>query len=200
MRQLIEQATAEGEPGVGRDHASASVDRAGHNALRAIPTGVTVVTALVGAEPWGTTVSACNVISYSPPMVLVVLGHEGRLAQALPVGGRFVVNVLAEIDEALARCFAGHSGPDARKRLCDAMWHETSSGLPALVNATATYECEVRDVVAVGGRRIVSAGIDAVVERSGRPLVTWRGRFVRVAENQAPSVGPTTWERSADAP
>src|SRR5882724_7912673 len=73
----------------------------GHSA-----SGVTVITTEVDGERFGTTASAVTSLSDAPPMLLVCLNRESTTGQAIDRSGFFVVNILAEEQQALAGRFA----------------------------------------------------------------------------------------------
>src|SRR5262249_52739741 len=65
--------------------------------------GVTVVIALVDGEPHATTVSACTLVSFTPPLVAVFFRAGSRTAGYLRSAGRFSVSVLGGRDVGVAR-------------------------------------------------------------------------------------------------
>src|SRR5579872_7085844 len=69
-------------------------------------TAVTVVTAMDGSRPHGTTVSAFSSLSLDPPLVLVSLDRGSQLLEVITAAGRFGVNVLSRDQAALAARFA----------------------------------------------------------------------------------------------
>ncbi len=83
-----------------------------HDAFRAVlgrfTTGVTVVTAIgPDGQDQGMTVSAFCSLSLTPPLVLICIDHTASMYGSLKVASHFVVNILCEDQEALARRFSG---------------------------------------------------------------------------------------------
>jgi flavin reductase (DIM6/NTAB) family NADH-FMN oxidoreductase RutF len=78
---------------------------------------VSVVTAMNGKLPHGTTVSAFASLSVQPPMVLVALDSGSQLPALVGHGSRFGLNVLTSAQAGLALAFASKSGQANRLRL-----------------------------------------------------------------------------------
>lgn len=74
--------------------------------MAGVCTPVSVVTALDGDRPHGTTVSAFASLSMEPPMVLVALDRKSDLLALVRGSGLFGVNVLGSEQSALATRFA----------------------------------------------------------------------------------------------
>ena len=104
-------------------------------------TGVTVVTALDGEQPFGITVNALSSVSLDPPLVMVALDRRRFLTPIVRAAGRYAVNVLSEDQQALSDCFAGAPVEPGRQRFCGAAWHAGADGLPLIDGAIATLEC-----------------------------------------------------------
>ena len=141
--------------------------------------GVTVTTALVGDERFGTTASAFSSLSLEPPSVLVCLNRTSTTNPAIASAGRFAVNILADDQADLARRF-GMRGID--KFAGVGVDTHSGTGIPLLRGALATLVCEVMDAP-VGGTHTVYFGrvLDAHA-RSGAPLAYYRGQFGRFSE------------------
>ncbi|SDH03582.1 flavin reductase family protein [Klenkia brasiliensis] len=139
--------------------------------MAGVATPVSVVTALDGDLPHGTTVSAFASLSMSPPMVLVSLDSGSDLLDLIRRTRRFGVNVLGSAQSALALSFA-RKGTD---KFVDVAWI-ADQGLPRLPGAPGWLACEVAELVA-GGDHIIALGtvIDADTV-DGAPL-TYHGRL-----------------------
>src|SRR3954453_12184914 len=74
--------------------------------MAGVATPVSVVTAIAGGLPHGTTVSAFASLSMDPPMVLVALDRNSDLLALVRDGGRFGLNVLERGQAELAKRFA----------------------------------------------------------------------------------------------
>jgi flavin reductase (DIM6/NTAB) family NADH-FMN oxidoreductase RutF len=146
------------------------------NVVGHFATGVTVITALAGGRPLGTTASAVTSLSLEPPMMLVCLDRESQTGQAIAAAGRFAVNILGEGQADLARRLATKA-PDKFDGVETA---PGGSGVPLLADALATLECRVVDRT-TGGTHIVFFGeVEQGSARSGAPLAYYRGQFGRL--------------------
>lgn len=76
------------------------------DAMAGVCTAVSVVTAMDGERPHGTTVSAFASLSMAPPMVLVALDRGSELLALVRAEGRFGLNVLGADQASCAARFA----------------------------------------------------------------------------------------------
>ena len=144
-------------------------------------TGVTVVTAAADGRPCGLTVNSFASVSLDPPLVLVCLSRIARAYPCVDAAPRFVVNVLAEGQDDLARVFASTSTDKF------AAFEHTSSpgGAPVFRGVHAWFECET---IArhPGGRThtIHVARVTALATGHGRPLIFHSGRYGSLAATE----------------
>jgi flavin reductase (DIM6/NTAB) family NADH-FMN oxidoreductase RutF len=136
-------------------------------------TGVTIVTAVHEARPFGTTASAVTSLSLEPPMLLICMNKESETGRAVAASERFAVNILGEGQEDLAQRFARKGGDKFDSvPLIDGQWGE-----PLIEDALATLECRVVEQT-VGGTHVVFFGeVEAASSRGGAPLAYYRGQF-----------------------
>jgi flavin reductase (DIM6/NTAB) family NADH-FMN oxidoreductase RutF len=128
------------------------------------------VTTIVGDRPHGTTVSAFNSLSMTPPMVLVSLAESSDLLQDIRLSGRFGVNVLGHHNLAEAQAFATKGA--AKFRSVD--W-VLDDGLPRLPAALGWLSCDVEETF-VGGDHMVLLGLVRSVDSLDGPPLTYHGR------------------------
>ncbi|EME66775.1 MULTISPECIES: flavin reductase family protein [Rhodococcus] len=138
--------------------------------MASVCTPVTVVTALDGARPHGTTVSAFASLSLDPPMVLVALDRGSDLLTVVRSGGRFGVNVLGHGQDALALTFA-RKGTDK----FDGVDWSLSAGVPRVDAAPGWLACRVADLVD-GGDHVVVLGHVEAAARVDHPPLTYHQR------------------------
>jgi flavin reductase (DIM6/NTAB) family NADH-FMN oxidoreductase RutF len=149
-------------------------------------TGVTVVTTLEGdgegAQPWGTTVNSFTGLSLSPPLVLVAIGHERSIHPIIERTGRFAVNILGEMSQALSDCFAGAPSALPREAFCNADYAIGDCGLPILADAIAYVGCSLEQTVEAGDHTIYIARVIEAGTRDepGWPLLYFRRRYLRI--------------------
>jgi flavin reductase (DIM6/NTAB) family NADH-FMN oxidoreductase RutF len=146
-----------------------------------IPAAVTVWTAYgPDGRPAGLTVSSTVVADGDPGAILGLLDEESDLYAAATASGRFVVMVLRDGESRLADQFAGlfpaPGGPFA-----GGGWERTEYG-PVRADARTWAACRVVSTQPVGYAQLVQATVDSVhLEDEERPLVHYRGRYVRLA-------------------
>ena len=81
--------------------------RAYRDTIGLFATGVTVVTARLGDTVHGMTANAVSSVSLDPTLLLVCVDRRARMHDLLQQAGAFVVNILAEDQEALSGHFTG---------------------------------------------------------------------------------------------
>jgi flavin reductase (DIM6/NTAB) family NADH-FMN oxidoreductase RutF len=143
------------------------------------PTGVAVVTTTHEGGPCGLTVNSFASVSLDPPLVLVCVAHAARAYACVEAEGHFVVNVLGEGQERIARVFASL----AHEKFTGVGHRPSPRGDPILDGVHAWIEC---DVVArhPGGRThtIYVGRVTALAVGHGRPLVFHGGRYTALAD------------------
>lgn len=143
-------------------------------ALGALPTGVTVVTAAGPEGPSGATANAVCSLSLDPPLMLACLDRGSRTLRSVQAAGRFGVNVLGSGDEQLARAFSSKAPVPEKWEGVD--WSDRD-GIPALEAALLWIGCELVDVIAGGDHVIVTGGVLGLDPRDGDPLLFHRGAY-----------------------
>jgi 3-hydroxy-9,10-secoandrosta-1,3,5(10)-triene-9,17-dione monooxygenase reductase component len=143
-------------------------------ALGALPTGVTVVTAVGENGRSGATANAVCSLSLDPMLMLACLDRGSRTLRSVEHAGRFAINVLAAGQEELARRFAGKD-PEPEKWVDVAA--DERDGLPILDGAVLWVACNLGDVVGGGDHVIVTGSVTDVVEGEGEPLLFHRGGY-----------------------
>lgn len=136
-------------------------------------TAVTVVTAMDGSRPHGTTVSAFSSLSLDPPLVLVSLDRGSQLLAVIGAAGRFGVNVLSSDQAALAARFATR-GPG---KFDGVAWRSDRTS-PRLEGVAGFLDCEVTATLD-GGDHVMVQGLvrGAEVEaQQGQPPLTYHRR------------------------
>lgn len=140
--------------------------------------GVTVVTTTAAQRDYGTTASAVSSLSAEPPMLLICLNRTSETQAAIMETKRFVVNVLAENQEEVAKRFATKS---ANKFLEDEILR-SPHGLPLVPGALAHLECSVAETAAGGTHTVFLSEVERAEASDSGPLTYYRGRFGRFDE------------------
>lgn len=142
------------------------------SAMGSVAAAVSVVTALDGEQPHGTTVSAFGSLSMSPPMMFVSLDNGSALLGRLAVGSRFGVNVLAAHHDQVAVRFA-QRGLD---KFAGVDWR-TQDGAPALADRHAWIALTVAQLVPAGDHTVVLGDVVSASTTPGAPLTYWQRSF-----------------------
>jgi flavin reductase (DIM6/NTAB) family NADH-FMN oxidoreductase RutF len=148
-------------------------------AMGSFPTGVTVVTvASDDGTMHGMTVSSFSSVSLDPMLVLVCLNETSRGLGLIERTGAFVVNVLSAGQQEISRWFADRHRP-ASARMFDGVPFEPGvTGCPVLVDATASFDCRLRQSHRAGDHLIVLGEVIALVHRPHlEPLVFHAGSY-----------------------
>jgi flavin reductase (DIM6/NTAB) family NADH-FMN oxidoreductase RutF len=143
-------------------------------AMAAMPTAVTVVTAMGEDGPRGATANAVASVSLSPPLMLASLDRGSRTLAAVEATGRFGVNVLAAGHDQLARAFSTKS-PTAEK--WDGVEWARRADVPALAGVVLWLACELRDLHD-GGDHVIATGLVLEADApGGDPLLFHAGSY-----------------------
>jgi flavin reductase (DIM6/NTAB) family NADH-FMN oxidoreductase RutF len=143
-------------------------------AMSAVPTGVTVVTAMGGENPSGMTANAVVSLSASPPMMLACLDREARTLSSVRGAGRFLINVLAADQEEIARRFATKD-PEPEKWQ-DVAW-ALEEGAPRIAGCVAWIRCDLHDLIDGGDHLIVTGAVLETEVTDREPLLFYRGGY-----------------------
>ncbi len=143
-------------------------------AMRHVPTGVTVVTTLKDDEPRGITVNAFASVSADPPMLLICVNREARSYLFIAASGLFCVNILAGEQRHLAEHFAGK----VRERQFENVEYAVdATGAPVLGSAIAHFDCRLEEEHHVGSHSIMIGRVLSCAARAGSPLGYFNGGF-----------------------
>lgn len=149
-------------------------------ALGQFPTGVCVVTSMIGTEKLGVTISSFNSLSLNPPLILFSIDRcSASISQWLQVKG-YTINVLSESQASLSSRF---SKPLTNKWEGIASASEVGHGI-ALAGTAAVFHC-AHWATHDGGDHLLFIGIVNAFQsyRDRRPLVYSKGRYAAL-ENE----------------
>jgi len=173
---------------------SPSVDaRALRRCLGQFGTGVTVITARVGAERVGVTANSFSSMSLDPPLVLWSIKRTSRSFEAFQAAEHFAVNILSSEQVAIAQAFSG----SAADKFSGVDWTAGKTGAPVILGTIATIECRVQ-LRHDGGDHVVLIGYaDDFRQSHGEALLFCQGRYAVAIDH--PQLGtPREIERQAD--
>jgi 3-hydroxy-9,10-secoandrosta-1,3,5(10)-triene-9,17-dione monooxygenase reductase component len=143
-------------------------------AMRRVPTGVTVVTSLKDGEPRGITVNAFSSVSLDPPTLLICVNREARSYLFISSSRIFCVNVLAGNQRRLAEHF---SGKVRELQFADIDYKIDATGAPVLGGTIAHFDCELSYEYQVASHSILIGRVLSCSARPGSPLGYFNGGF-----------------------
>lgn len=149
------------------------------DAISRFPTGVTVVTAHVGAWHHGMTANSFTSVSLDPVLVLICVDRSARLHELILAAGEWGVSVLAADQEHVSRLFAEPGRPSGETAPAVPHHYGQLTGAMLLDDALATFEC--RTVAAHGGgdhTMLLGEVLNLALPRpEADPLVYYRGGY-----------------------
>jgi flavin reductase (DIM6/NTAB) family NADH-FMN oxidoreductase RutF len=142
--------------------------------------GVTVVTATDEAGlPSGATVSAFASLSLDPLFVLVCLRNEARSTAAIRKSGAFVVHILDEEQEPLARRFAA----DMPDKFAGVAYSANARGTPLITDCPLRLECRLEAELPGGDHAIFVGEVEEASPVEGfRPLLHGNRQFATLGD------------------
>jgi flavin reductase (DIM6/NTAB) family NADH-FMN oxidoreductase RutF len=147
-------------------------------ALRQLPSAVSVVTFQRGAEWFGVTATSLSFLSIEPPTLLISFDWAARLPPAATPQAPFGVSVLAASHAELADRFGRGALVEASSDDFEGSWVTAPSGVALRSDAVAALECESEEIIERHGRAIVIGRIRNVFKIGGSgALVYWRGAY-----------------------
>lgn len=133
------------------------------------PSGVTVVTRrLDDGRPYGMTVSSFTSVSLDPPLILVCIDAAAKFVDGLKPELPFVVNVLGENQEALAKRF---SNRQQDSRFSGVAWKAGWADVPRLDGTVASFSCSLDQIVEAGDHFVLIGAVRKLERHRGRALV-----------------------------
>jgi flavin reductase (DIM6/NTAB) family NADH-FMN oxidoreductase RutF len=151
------------------------------NALGCFATGIAVMaTRDTDGRFVGITVNSFASVSLDPPLVSFCLDRNAHSLHGFLSAHHFSVNVLSEGQEPLSAAFARSSGGD---KFAGIAFEVGTSGCPLLADCLTHLECTREAVHDAGDHLIVVGRVIRLTQRpEGKPLLYFRGRYVRLGE------------------
>jgi flavin reductase (DIM6/NTAB) family NADH-FMN oxidoreductase RutF len=146
-------------------------------ALSCFATGVTVVTTRWQDADWGMTCNSFASVSLEPRLVLWSIRKAVNSLEAFTKSEGFMVSVLAQHQEGIARQFA--SG-EMTARFAGVDTERQSSQRLRLTGAAAWFDCKTHQLVDAGDHYILIGEVQAFDQLDDASALTfWRSRFGR---------------------
>jgi flavin reductase (DIM6/NTAB) family NADH-FMN oxidoreductase RutF len=154
-------------------------------AMRRLTGGVSVITAGIGWDISGMTVTSVSSLSVDPPALIVSINREASSWPLVRRYGFFGVNILTSDQIDIAERFTGKSGLKGAERFAGAHWTTRVSGVPLLTDALAVVDCGVEDIVERHSHAIVIGRVlDVAVSTRTAALAYWQGQYVSIDQDE----------------
>jgi flavin reductase (DIM6/NTAB) family NADH-FMN oxidoreductase RutF len=122
------------------------------------------------------TVSAFSSVSLDPPLVCICIGHDASVYGVLSKAEHFIVNILSEGQEAIARRFA-ETGPN---RFEGVGFERGQCGPAILLDVLGYVECAVVARHEAGDHDLIIGSVEVASANEGKPLLYYRGGYARL--------------------
>jgi flavin reductase (DIM6/NTAB) family NADH-FMN oxidoreductase RutF len=147
------------------------------SAMRNLSGGVSIITAGVGDERTGATVTSATALSVDPPTMIVNINRTSSTWPVIERYRHFCVNILASEQQHVAERFAGFGGLKGSARYDGAHWRTLVSGASVLHGALAAIDCEVEEVIERHSHAIILGRVLAITSAAGEPVLYHGGRY-----------------------
>lgn len=138
-------------------------------AMRQLAGGISVITAGIGDDATGLTVTTAHSLSVDPPVMIISVNRNSSGYAVISRYRHFCVNILGGAHRDVAERFSGFGGIKGRDRYAGRTWSVLSTGALALDGALASIDCEVSEII----------------DRHSHGLILGDVRQVRLAEDPA---------------
>jgi flavin reductase (DIM6/NTAB) family NADH-FMN oxidoreductase RutF len=139
---------------------------------------VCVITSAQNGKRIGLTATAMSSVCAEPPRLLVCVNKSGSSHDAITTSGTFCVNVLAEAQEKVAKAFAGMMGRDF-DRFSVGEWNELVTGAPALIDAAAVFDCEIKQIIDQYSHSVIIGEVLAARHKKSQDTLLYGARRFR---------------------
>ena len=137
-------------------------------------TGVTVITTRdAGGRAYGLTANAVTSLSLVPPLLLICIDKQAESHPHFLDSKCFIVNILAEDQEALSTRFA-KSGGD---KFTGVAHHLGRLDTPVLDGTLGHVECRIVETHEGGDHVIHVGAVEHAELRGGAPLIFFQGKY-----------------------
>ena len=145
------------------------------DAMARVCAPVNIVTTDGPAGRGGFTATAMCSVSDDPPTLLICMNERSAQTGMFLDNRRFCVNVLTQAHMHLASKFAG-AIRDMAERYQAANWQTMPSGMPGLLDAIVSFDCEIGDVNKVGTHNVMFGRVIDIRHGSGEAALLYVDR------------------------
>jgi flavin reductase (DIM6/NTAB) family NADH-FMN oxidoreductase RutF len=142
-------------------------DRLRRRVLWEMPSGLYVIGARAGERRNAMTANWVTQVSFEPKLLAVSIEQDAHTHELVSEGRVFTCNIIDREDRAIVRKFTKPVDVDPGARTLNGFpFHDGRTGAPILDQAVAYLDCEVREIVALGGHSLfVGEIVDAAFQR-----------------------------------
>ena len=138
------------------------------DAMRHLVSGVCIVTAGLGDDQTGMTVTSATSLSIDPPTMIVCINRSSSVWQRIQRYRHFCINILADHHNEIAERFAGRGGLRGAARYAGANWKILETGAPALDGALAAIDCDFESHVEWHTHAVVLGSVRGATNKQRR--------------------------------
>lgn len=150
--------------------------------MRRLAAGVSIISSRGPDGPVGITATAVTSLSASPPSLLCCVNSNLALGEAIKANGSFVINILRDDQEWLAKRFAGMAGARGVDKFAEGDWIDLDTDAPALQGTLVSFVCRLGRADVEGTHHIFIGHIDDVrLGNAGMPLLYSDANFAGIA-------------------
>jgi flavin reductase (DIM6/NTAB) family NADH-FMN oxidoreductase RutF len=147
------------------------------DAMRHLAGSVSVITAGIGEERTGLTVTSAISLSVEPPTMIVCVNRGASSWPVIQKYRHFCVNILSDTHRDVAERFSGRGGIKGPARYDGANWNTLVTEASVLEDAVAAIDCAVEEFIERHSHAIVIGAVKAITVKGGAPLVYGGGRY-----------------------
>jgi flavin reductase (DIM6/NTAB) family NADH-FMN oxidoreductase RutF len=134
--------------------------------------GVYVVSMGKGEDGNAFTASWVTQVSSEPPMVSIAVHNKHQSNPLLKKSGAFVVNLIGEGQEAVAKTYYGPAESGYEKLKGTDVVASPGTGTPLIKGAVGFVDCRIVETVAVGNHTLFVGEVVAAEYHSDNPILT----------------------------
>ncbi|MEI6805630.1 MAG: flavin reductase family protein [Myxococcaceae bacterium] len=148
------------------------------------PSGVAIVTSVLGSKRYGMTISSFTSVSLHPAMVSICVDKRAQMCGLLQKSKKFSVNILDNTQVELALAFANHD-IEMHERFQKAEFNNSETQSPVLNPCLAWLDCELHSFHDTGDHVIyVGQVLKAKTVEQKDPVIYykrgWYGHLTRL--------------------
>jgi flavin reductase (DIM6/NTAB) family NADH-FMN oxidoreductase RutF len=145
--------------------------------MRHLVSGVCVITAGLGEDRTGTTVTSATSLSIEPPTMIVCINRKASVLPMIRRYHHFCINILAEKHQDIAERFSGRTALQGAARYAGALWSPLATGAATLDDALAAIDCDLDRDLDWHSHTIVLGAVKELRVGNGNALVYSHGRY-----------------------